>query len=169
MITDTTQPQLLSIALNPRDVVYTPDDIARDVVAYFRPTGRILEPSSGQGAFLKYLPPDTEWCEIEKGRDFFAEHRHFDWIVGNPPFSIFTEWLTHSFEIADNVVYVMMFSSLVNSMARLRQIEQYGGVRTNFILGSAKEIGMADFGYTTSAVHFQRGYKREGVMKWKSC
>lgn len=25
-----TQPQLLSIALNPRDVVYTPDDVARD-------------------------------------------------------------------------------------------------------------------------------------------
>lgn len=154
-----TQPQLLHIALNPNDVVYTPDDVARDVVNYFKPSGRILEPCCGDGAFLKYLPPDTEWCEIEKGRDFFAEHRHFDWIIGNPPFSIFTDWLTHSFEIADNIVYVMMFSSLVNSMTRLREIEHFGGVRTNLILGTSKEIGMADFGYTCSAVHFQRNYR----------
>ncbi len=55
-IGDTTQPQLLNIALNPRDVVYTPDDVARDVVAFFKPTGKILEPSAGKGAFLKYLP-----------------------------------------------------------------------------------------------------------------
>jgi hypothetical protein len=153
-----TQPQLMNIALNPADVVYTPDNVARDVVDFFKPTGRILEPCSGDGAFLKYLP-GADWCEIEKGRDFFAEHRHFDWIVGNPPFSIFTDWLTHSFEIADNVVYVMMFSSLVNSITRLRQIQEYGGVKTNFILGTAREVGMTDFGYTCSAVHFQRNYR----------
>ena len=56
-----TQPQLLSIALNPSDVVYTPDDVARDVVNFFKPTGRILEPSAGDGAFLRHLPPHTEW------------------------------------------------------------------------------------------------------------
>lgn len=54
------QPQLLAINLNPRDKVFTPDDVARDIVAYFKPTGRILEPCAGDGAFLKYLPPDTE-------------------------------------------------------------------------------------------------------------
>lgn len=67
----TSQPQLLQIALDPGDVVYTPDWVARDMVEYFKPSGRILEPCAGDGAFLEYLP-GAEWCEIEKGRDFFA-------------------------------------------------------------------------------------------------
>ena len=154
-----TQPQLLSIALKPSDVVYTPDDVARDVVDFFKPTGRILEPSAGDGAFLRHLPKDTEWCEIEKGRDFFAEHRNFDWIIGNPPYSIFSEWLRHSFKIADNIVYVIMPHSLYNSVGRLKRIQEYGGIKTNLILGTGKEIGMMDVGFLIAAVHFQRNYR----------
>jgi adenine-specific DNA-methyltransferase len=51
-----TQPQLLQIALDKKDVVYTPDWVARDMVDFFKPTGRILEPACGDGAILKYLP-----------------------------------------------------------------------------------------------------------------
>lgn len=152
-----TQPQLFHIALVESDVVYTPDDVALDVVKFFKPTGKILEPCAGDGAFLRYLPPDTEWCEIEKGRDFFAEHRHFDWIVGNPPYSIFSDWLRHSFEIADNILYVMILSSLFNSRPRLREIIEYG-MKTIYILGSGTETGMATFNFMLGAVHFQRGY-----------
>lgn len=153
-----TQPQLLSIALNPRDVVYTPDDVARDVVAFFKPTGRILEPCAGDGAFLKYLPPDTEWCEIEKGRDFFAEHRHFDWIVGNPPFSNFGKWLEHSFELANNVVYLQFPSSCFISESRLRKILEWGGIKTMLILGE-RAFPTSNFGFNSAAIHFQRGYR----------
>jgi hypothetical protein len=133
--------------------------VARDVVQFFKPTGRILEPSAGDGAFLRYLPPDTDWCEIEKGRDFFACHEHYDWIIGNPPYSMFTKWLEHSFELADNVVYVMMPHSLYNSVGRLRKIAEYGGRKTELILGTGKEIEMMDVGFMIAAVHFQRGYK----------
>lgn len=154
-----TQPQLFAVSLREKDVVYTPDDVARDVVKFFKPTGKILEPCAGDGAFLKWLPPDTEWCEIEKGRDFFAEHRHFDWIVGNPPYSVFFEWLRHSFELADDIVYLMFPYSLFNSTTRLRPIMEWGGIKTLYILGSSKETGMANFGYLVAAVHFQRGYR----------
>jgi hypothetical protein len=65
------QPQLLQIPLDPGDVVYTPDWVARDMVEFFKPSGRILEPCKGDGVFLKYLPPHAEWCEIQEGRDFF--------------------------------------------------------------------------------------------------
>jgi hypothetical protein len=34
------------MALDPQDVVYTPDWVARDMVEYFKPSGRILEPLS---------------------------------------------------------------------------------------------------------------------------
>lgn len=154
-----TQPQLLHIALNPRDVVYTPDDVARDVVAFFKPSGKILEPCAGDGAFLKYLPPDTEWCEIEKGRDFFAEHRHFDWIVGNPPYSAMTAWMQHSFELAPDVVYILMVQALYYNLARQRMIADYGGIRTMMLLGTATGIGLSGCGFVMAAIHFQRGYR----------
>ena len=54
----------------PKDVVYTPDNVARDMVQFFKPSGRILEPSKGEGVFLKYLP-GADWYEITEGKDFF--------------------------------------------------------------------------------------------------
>lgn len=76
------QAQLLQIALDPADVVYTPDWAAKDMVDFFRPSGRILEPCKGGGVFLKYLPPETEWCEIAEGVDFFAWSKPVDWCCG---------------------------------------------------------------------------------------
>lgn len=154
----TTQPQLLNIALNARDVVYTPDDVARDMVAFFKPSGKILEPCAGDGAFLKYLPPDTDWCEIEKGRDFFACQEHYDWIVGNPPYSNILDWLCHSFEIADNVVFLMPMNSPFNSMQRLRVIDKWGGIVHIRAYGNGSMFGMG-YGFACGAIHFQRGYR----------
>ena len=40
------------IKLNPsggNDKVYTPDYLARYIIDYFKPTGKIVEPSSGKG------------------------------------------------------------------------------------------------------------------------
>lgn len=51
-----------------KDVVYTPDWCARDMVEHFKPNGRVLEPSKGGGAFLQYLP-GAEWCEIAYGAE----------------------------------------------------------------------------------------------------
>lgn len=34
------------------DIVFTPDDVARAVVERFRPSGRVLDPCKGGGAFL---------------------------------------------------------------------------------------------------------------------
>lgn len=124
-----TQPQLFSVSLVPSDVVYTPENVARDIVDFFKPTGRILEPACGEGVFLKYLPPCTKWCEIEKGRDFFAENRNFDWIVGNPPYSIFLEWLEHTFTLANDVVYLVPTNKVFQSFRVMDLIDKYGGIR----------------------------------------
>lgn len=155
-----TQPQLLNVALNPRDVIYTPDAIARDIVAYFKPTGRILEPCAGDGAFLKYLPPDTEWCEIEKGRDFFAEHRHFDWIIGNPPYSNISGWFEHSFSLADDVVFLVPLAYVFSGWSRIKIIFGFGGIRTIYLIGTMDSIEWRVRGGTpAAAVHFQRNYR----------
>lgn len=153
-----TQPQLFHIALVESDVVYTPLDVARDVVEFFKPTGRILEPCAGDGAFLRYLPPDTDWCEIEKGRDFFACHEHYDWIVGNPPYSRFYPWMEHSFELADNIVYILPLSRVYVSQRMLNAIYHYGGIRVMYAFGQGSSVGF-ELGFAMGAVHFQRGYK----------
>jgi hypothetical protein len=158
-MTYNTQPQLLQIALDPGDVVYTPDWVAKDMVNFFKPSGRILEPCKGDGVFLKYLPPHTEWCEIEEGRDFFAIHDRYDWIVGNPPYSCLSKWFEHSFRLSDNVLFFIPFAYTFSGMARIGIIRDYGWIPSFRIYGSMTEIGWTVRGGTpAAAVHFQRGY-----------
>jgi len=152
------QPQLLHMALKEKDVVYTPDWMAEAMVKHFSPTGKILEPCSGDGVFLKYLPADTEWCEIEKGRDFFAWHNQVDWIIGNPPYSIFNIWLRHSFTIAENIVYLIPLNKVFNDFGMLKDILSYGGIVECLAVGRGEKINFP-MGYAVGAVHFQRGYK----------
>lgn len=110
------------------DVVYTPDDVARDIVAYFKPAGRVLEPAAGDGAFLSHMP-GAEWCELEKGRDFFAWGEAVDWIVGNPPYSIFSEFMRHSMTVAKNIVFLIPINKAFNSSKMIKDIYQWGGDR----------------------------------------
>ena len=57
--------------INKNDVVFTPDWLAEKICSMFNIQGLVLEPCKGEGAFLKYLPLNTEWCEIAEGRNFF--------------------------------------------------------------------------------------------------
>lgn len=152
-----TQPQLFQIALDPCDVVYTPDWVARDMVEYFKPSGRILEPCCGDGVFLRYLPADTLWCEIERGVDFFAWHEPVDWIVGNPPYKQIKQWLDHSFSLTRDVAYLIPMNSPFNSMERMRIIHEYGNIKSIRAYGNGSLFGM-DYGFAVGAFHFQRGY-----------
>ena len=151
------QPQLLQIALDPGDVVYTPDWVARDMVNFFKPSGRILEPCAGDGVFLRHLPPETEWCEIEKGRDFFAWREQVDWCFGNPPYSVFSKWLGHSFQVADNIVYLIPLTRLFNSGYFLRRLHTWGGIAHMRYYGDGGELDFP-IGFAIGAVHFQRNY-----------
>lgn len=75
--------------------VFTPESVVRCMLHLRQNTGRVLEPSCGDGAFLKRLhhavgieldprqcPPDA------KQMDFFAypESEKFDTVIGNPPY-----------------------------------------------------------------------------------
>jgi len=156
------QPQLFQIALDPGDVVYTPDFVARDMVDFFKPSGRILEPCAGDGVFLKYLPPDTEWCEIEKGRDFFSWRERLTWIIGNPPYStdLYLRWMLHSFYLAENVVYITPTNKIFQSFSVMDMISEYGGIRAILCYGGGNSVGFP-FGFSVGAFHFQRGYTGE--------
>lgn len=147
-----------TIQTNPNDVVYTPDAIAQSVVSYFKPTGFCLDPCRGTGAFYRWLPTGSDWCEIAEGRDFFAFDRKVDWIISNPPFSQWDDWLKHSFLIAANVVYLIPLVKTFKNAQMLKVIQAYGGIPTIAVIGSGRSCGFP-FGFLVAAVHFQKDYK----------
>ncbi len=150
------QPQLFDVALDKGDVVYTPDWVAEDMVNHFKPIGKVLESCKGDGAFMRYLP-DAEWCEIELGKDFYKWHDPVDWIIGNPPYRQLAKWLEHSFNLANDVCYLLPMNCIWNSMKRMRLVYDYGGVVEMKAYGEGSIFGFG-YGFAVGAIHFRRNY-----------
>lgn len=139
------------------DVVLTPRGVARDVVQHFRPAGRILDPCKGQGAFLDWMP-GAEWCEIREGRDFFEWSQPVDWAVSNPPYSIFSKFLRHTFGVAREIVYLVPVNKVFNSDRLMREVWEFGGVKEILVIGGGASLGFP-VGFCIGAVHFSRDYR----------
>lgn len=139
------------------DVVYTPEDISKDIVEFFQPYGSMLEPCKGNGAFLKYMP-DADWCELSEGRDFFDWNKRVNWIITNPPYSILRKFLEHSCEVADNIVFLVPVAKFFCSYPAIRIIKKYGGLMHVRYYGRGCDIGFK-FGFPVGALQFKRGYK----------
>ena len=145
-------------AFDPDDVVYTPDWAAKDIVDFFKPSGRILEPCKGGGAFMRQLPPETEWCEIQEGRDFYAWNERVDWIVSNPPYKQIPKWLRRSMHIATEIVYVIPTRSIFFGPELLRDIYAFGGIRHMRHYGGGRNLNFP-FGIAVAAIHFSKGWR----------
>ncbi len=158
----TTQISMLNLSKYGKDVVYTPDDIAGDIVRHFAPSGVCLDPCAGDGAFYKHLPEPKEWCEIERGRDFFQWSMPVDWIVSNPPYTVFNDWLRHSFTLARDIVYLIPVNKIFNDYGMMTSISRWGGVKEVYVIGRGDKINFP-MGYAVGAVHLQRDY-RGGMM-----
>lgn len=150
------QPQLLQMALDPRDVVYTPDWVARDMVDYFKPTGKILDPCRGDGAFTRYMPT-ADYCEIAEGRDYFAWNTAVNWVIGNPPYSAFGKWILHSMDISDNVVFLAPCAKPFYSEKLFRVMQKWGKIKHIRVYGGGSKLNFP-IGFLIGAIHFQKGY-----------
>ena len=110
------------------DRVYTPDPLAERIVNMFNPFGqRVLEPCKGGGAFIRAFEKINvipEWCEIEEGKDFFNYNNNVDWIITNPPYSIFRDFLIHSMKCSSNIVFLCSINAFFFK-ARLRDMKEY--------------------------------------------
>ena len=82
--------------------VFTPNETCLFMLKLKKNEGRILEPSSGKGAFLKHLDKNTIGLEIDKklikdkrvkNLDFFdySLKNKFETIIGNPPYVRFQD------------------------------------------------------------------------------
>ncbi len=94
----------------------------------------------------------------KKVRTFFSYEKKVDWIIGNPPYSIFEEWLRHSFEIADEVAYILPTNKVFQRQVIMKMINEYGGIKGIIIYGSGSTVGFP-FGFSVGTFHFSKGHK----------
>ena len=158
------QMQLIQDVLTKADVVYTPDWCARDMVEWFNPTGKILEPCKGSEAILKYMPT-ADWCEVKEGRDFFAYNEQVNWIITNPPFSMFKAFLSHGLSISENVVYLIAIRKFFTGMPTVRIARDEGWIKHIRIYGAGSRLGFP-IGNPVGAIHWQRGYSGDTSWSW---
>lgn len=148
---------------NRNDLVFTPFPLAKKIIDHFNPTGKILDPSCGEGAFSSQMP-GSDWCEITKGKDFFDYNKKVDWIVTNPPWSKIREFLRHGYEIADNIVYLITINH-VFTKARLRDMRKNDfGIKEIFCFDTPPNFPGG--GFQCGAVYFQRNYKGQTTISF---
>lgn len=109
------------------------------MITYFNPSGKILDPCRGENkVFWNIL--NCDWCEITQGKDFFACNQKYDWIIGNPPYSIFNPWIKHSYEIADNIVYLLPTFKVHNALSLMRLYRDKGHIKHIRMYDTGKDI-----------------------------
>ena len=100
-----TKPNKTGIA-TAADKVYTKQSTAEWIINYYNPQGSILEPAAGKNAFFNLFKNENKFrCEIDDGTDFLNWTQKVNWIITNPPYSIYDLFLEKAFEVADNVVF----------------------------------------------------------------
>ena len=119
---------------NPKDVHFTPDDYAKLIVEWAKPSGICLDPFKGRGAFYNVLPSPKYYCEISENIDFFTFAEQVDWIISNPPYSVFSEVLDHSMKIAENIVYLVYIQKIL-AQTIVNKLATWGGIKRMLVLG----------------------------------
>lgn len=142
---------------NPADKIYTPEWIAQDMIGFFHPVGRILEPCRGGGVFTNLLP-EADWCEIDEGKDFLHVSTKYDWIITNPPYSKLRLFIMHSLKIADNIVFLIPIWKFWQAYGTIRAVHSFGGTKHIRWYGTGSKCGFP-MGNAIGAIHWQRGYR----------
>lgn len=140
------------------DYVMTPEWCAKDMIQYFNPIGKILDPCRGLNkVFHNLLPIGTDYCEIQEGINFFDYDKQVDWIVGNPPYSIFNDWMEKSFEISENILYLVPTFKIFNALGLCRMYKDKGWIKHIRFYDTGKNIEWSR-SRPIVAVHFQQNY-----------
>lgn len=149
------------MTLNPKggnDEIYTPVYLSKCIVEYFKPTGRLLEPCSGDGSFLKYMP-NADWFEINKGKDFFNCTESYDWAITNPPFSKIRKFLQHLYKLkVKNIVFLCPTNHILGLKARLKDMHDNDyQIKEIILIDTPKEFPQSGFQWSVN--YIKKGYK----------
>lgn len=151
---------------NNSDVFYTPRSLTKQVIEYFNPTGLLLEPYAGEGAFLDYMN-GSDYCEISEGKDYFEYNKQVDWEITNPPFSLIRQGLTHSTTLGHkNIVWVAPISNVLGLKARMNILRNNGYAIKEVIMIERPET-FPQSGFQIAVIHIAKGYNGDMKLSWK--
>jgi hypothetical protein len=144
------------------DRVYTPIDLADKIVRHFvPPCVSVLEPCEGNGAFTEALLSvnglTIDWCEIDKGRNFFSYKGKVDFVVTNPPWSQLRPFLNKSMEVSDNIVFLCLVNAFFMK-ARMRDMQKNGFGFVEILFVDTPSKPWPQTGFQLGAVYIKRGY-----------
>lgn len=141
------------------DFALTNVSTAKWIIDYFNPQGSILDPAAGTNAFFNQFPNTEKYrTEINDGTDFLLWEKKVDWIITNPPYSIYDKFLEHSFLIADNVVFFAPIAKAFKSNKIQQLVIAYGGLKEIIYMGTGSKHGFA-FGFPVGCLYYKKGYR----------
>lgn len=149
------------------DLVYTPPELAAKLVAHLKPSGRVLDPAKGQGAFYDTFPVGCSraYCEISEGRDFFEWTEPVDWIITNPPWSKIRQFISQGCKVANHVCYLITANHLFTK-ARLKVVRDAGfGVREIIFVPTPKSP-WPQSGFAVAMIHLERSWQGDTKFLW---
>lgn len=141
------------------DAVMTPQWMASALANVLAPSGKILEPCAGNGAFVEALKPygvvfTTEIHEGKPGFEWWTER--VDWVITNPPWSQFRVFLTHSMDVADHVAMLVTVNHWWTKR-RVMEVRKRGfGYRRLILCPWPREFPSS--GFQLGMMVIQRGY-----------
>ena len=144
-----------------KDIVMTPEYLAQDIIQHFNPTGIVLDPSRGTGAFYDNFPNEQiimkDWCELGECKDFLQYSNKVDWIITNPPWSKMQKFLEHGMRISDNIVYLTTINHYTTKR-RIREMREYNFAIKEIYCVDTPKKPWPQLGFQLAAVHTQRDY-----------
>jgi len=151
-----------------KDLVMTPEYLAKDVIIHFAPTGIILDPCRGAGAFYDNFNTDTkDWCELAEGKDFLLYTNQVDWIITNPPWSKMREFLEHGMSIANNIVYLTTINHYTTKR-RIRDMRENDFAIKEIYCVDTPKSPWPQLGFQLAAIHTQKSYTGDIKMSFSS-
>lgn len=152
-----TNPNKTNIA-TAADTVNTKYETAKWIINYFNPQGSILEPAAGDDVFFNLFTNKEKFrCEIKDKLDFFNWNKKVDWIITNPPYSIYDLFLEKAFSIADNVVFFVPIAKAFKSNKVQQMVINYGGLKEIVYMGGGSKHGFG-FGFPVGCLFYKKDY-----------
>jgi hypothetical protein len=148
------------------DRVYTPPELAKAIVEHFNPSGMLLDPCRGKGAFYEALLPYAtngfvEFYELDEGTDFLDSRQEpVCWTITNPPWSKLRPFLKKSMECSSNVVFLCLVNAFFMK-ARLKDISDAGFGIKEILFVPTPPKPWPQTGFALGAVHIKRGYSSD--------
>jgi len=157
---------------NGNDEIFTPHSLASAIVNHFNPYGKILEPCKGKGHFT-IISKIVNGADLRTGRDFLNNEfkdKQFDWIITNPPWSLYRKFLNESMRVSDNIVFLCLINHLFMK-ARLRDIKENNfGIVEILTVKEPTNKEWPKTGFQLGVVHLKYQYAGDikfGELKWK--